>query len=152
MSISPARILSFIVLLTASLGGASVLAGGQSLISTNSDHVAIQGYDPVAYFTDGKAMMGSADHSYQFDGAIWHFASDVHRALFIADPDRYMPQYGGFCANTVANNGGLTVANPNAWVVVEGKLYMFAGAKFYGGWTPTDISAADLNWQSRTGQ
>src|SRR5215470_6626672 len=82
LSISPARILSFIVLLTASLGGASVLAGGQSLISTNSDHVAIQGYDPVAYFTDGKAMMGSADHSYQFDGATWHFASDVHRALF----------------------------------------------------------------------
>jgi hypothetical protein len=148
-----ARILLLVVLVaTASIGGKFAFAGGQSLIASNSDHVAILGYDSVAYFTDKQAVVGSAKYSYKFDDVTWLFSSDAHRILFIANPEHYMPQYGGFCAGSMSSSGGLVVANPKAWVIVGDKLYMFAGAKFYGPWTAQEIAAADQNWRSRTGQ
>ena len=61
--------------------------------------IAIQGYDPVAYFTDGQAVKGSDAFAYEWLGAIWHFASAEHRDLFAADPVRYAPQFGGYCAD-----------------------------------------------------
>jgi hypothetical protein len=66
-----------------------------------------------------------------------------------ADPDRYAPQYGGYCAGSMAM-GELSVANPTAWTIVNGKLYMFAGTRFSGPFTTGEIAAADANWRSRT--
>ena len=123
----------------------------QTLIASDMNHIAIKGYDPVAYFTDGKAVMGSKEFSYAWDDAVWQFASAQHREMFVGNPDAYMPQYGGYCASSMAS-GGLTVANPEAWVIVDGKLYMFAGAKYYGGWSANDVAQADSQWRKRTGQ
>jgi hypothetical protein len=138
---------SFLLLSMAPTAG----AGEQKLIATDLNHVAIQGYDTVAYFADGKAVKGSSQFEYVWGDAKWQFASAAHRDLFAADPERYAPQYGGFCANAM-ENGELSIANPTTWTIVDGKLYMFAGKKLIGGWYAADTALADQRWRSRTGQ
>ena len=86
--------------------------------------VAIKGYDPVAYFTDNKAVEGSATYSHRWLGAEWHFASARNRDLFIADPGKYAPQYGGYCADGVSFGTVTTNIDPNAWRIIDGKLYL----------------------------
>ena len=87
------------------------------------DGVAIRGYDPVAYFTDGKPVQGSDAYVSDWNGARWKFASAAHRDLFMADPMKYAPQYGGYCAYGTAK-GHLAPTQPAAWAVVDGKLYL----------------------------
>jgi|RhiMetStandDraft_4_1073278.scaffolds.fasta_scaffold243549_1 hypothetical protein len=103
-------------------------ADGAKPVAAGPDRVAIRGYDTVAYFTDGKATKGSSSFEYAWDDAKWRFASADHRDMFIADPDRYAPQFGGFCAGAITG-GVLMPANPEAWVIVGGKLYMVAGSQ-----------------------
>lgn len=115
-----------------------------------TNHVAIQGYDVVAYFTDGKPTKGSRDISMPFDDSRWQFANASHKEMFAADPERYMPQYGGACAGGMAM--GVSVpANPENWVIVDGKLYMVAGGPAdLEGWkahAAENIAAADQNWK-----
>lgn len=86
--------------------------------------VAIKGYDPVAYFTKNEAVEGSADYSYRWLGATWHFASAENRDLFIKDPGKYAPQYGGYCADGVSFGTVTTNVDPKAWRIIEGKLYI----------------------------
>ena len=107
--------------------------------------VAIKGYDPVAYFTDGKAVRGSEAISYDWLGATWQFSSDEHRRLFSASPVSYAPQYGGLCAEGVAAHGEATVSiNPESWQIIDGKLYLSAGAHFQD--RALDVAAAERNW------
>jgi len=103
-------------------------ADGAKLVAAGPDRVAIQGYDTVAYFTDGKATKGSSSFEYVWDDAKWQFASLVYRDMFIANPDRYAPQFGGFCAGAITS-GSLVPANPEAWAIVDGQLYMVAGSQ-----------------------
>jgi YHS domain-containing protein len=86
--------------------------------------LAIQGYDPVAYFTDGKPTRGLAEIEYTWDDHRYRFASAAHREQFKADPVRYAPQFGNFCAMALSK-GEIIVANPENWLVSEGKLYVF---------------------------
>ena len=96
--------------------------------SAASEHVAIQGYDVVSYFTDGKPVKGDPAHVVALDDAKWWFKDAAHQAMFTADPERYLPQYGGFCAGGMAM--GVSVpANPDNWVIVDGKLYMVSGTR-----------------------
>ena len=108
-------------------------------------NVAIEGYDPVAYFTEGKATKGSERYSYEWLGASWHFASDEHRRLFEADPISYAPQFGGLCAEGMAYNEMTVNIEPEVWQIIDGKLYITAGAAF-----GEDMSAikpkAEENW------
>lgn len=153
--------LRYVVLTLALLVPATMAAGadGKSLVAAGADRVAIQGYDTVAYFTDGKAIKGSSAYEYSWDDAKWHFASAAHRDLFIADPDRYMPQFGGFCAGRMAD-ALLVPANPETWAIVDGKLYMNAGgAADLAEWksdAAENIKQANLHWPtveaSPTGQ
>src|SRR5262245_30541019 len=99
-------------------------AGAEDLIS-QSGGVAIRGYDTVGYFTDAKAVKGSDAFSYEWLGATWHFASAEHRDLFAADPVKYAPQYGGYCSGAMVD-GFTANANPEAWRIVDGKLYLNA--------------------------
>jgi YHS domain-containing protein len=92
-------------------------------ISTDTQKIAIQGYDPVAYFTEGKPIKGSRDFEYQWQGARWLFASPRHLELFSTRPESYAPQFGGFCAGAIAD-GVLARPDPEAWVIVDGKLYL----------------------------
>lgn len=85
--------------------------------------VAIEGYDPVAYFTEGKPVKGSKQHTFDWRGAQWRFSSAAHRDAFAADPERYAPQYGGYCAFAVAH-GDTASIDPDAWTIVDGRLYL----------------------------
>ena len=86
--------------------------------------LAIKGYDPVAYFTDGKPTRGAPEFEYQWDEHRYRFASAEHRDLFKADPVHYAPQFGNFCAMALAL-GKVVVANPENWLVSDNKLYVF---------------------------
>jgi YHS domain-containing protein len=86
--------------------------------------LAIKGYDPVAYFTDGKPVRGAAEFEYEWDDHRWRFASAEHRDLFKASPVKYAPQFGNYCAMALALNQ-VVVADPENWLISEGKLYVF---------------------------
>ena len=89
--------------------------------------VALWGYDPVSYFTAGRPEQGSAQFSFRFDDTTYWFASEEHRKMFVAEPGRFAPQFKGFCTLSVVR--GLKIeADPEAWVIWNGKLYVF-GAK-----------------------
>lgn len=86
--------------------------------------LAIDGYDPVAFYTDGKPMPGSPDFEFQYAGAIWRFCNIGNREAFAARPDVYMPQFGGYDPLGVAH--GVAVAgNPSVWSITGGRLFLF---------------------------
>lgn len=87
------------------------------------DGVAIQGYDPVAYFTVGEAMRGDVKHATTYNGVTWHFASPENMAMFQENPEQYMPAFGGFCA-TGAAKGAKVAADPTVWQIENGTLYL----------------------------
>ena len=111
----------------------AALAGGQALALSaraadgSETRIALNGYDPVAYFTDGKAMRGDPQFHYVWDGAVYHFASARNLALFRTDPDRYLPQYGSLCTASLAG-GHKYAADPKNWLVHDGRLYLFGSA------------------------
>ena len=88
--------------------------------------VALKGYDPVSYFTDGRPEKGSSEFTFAFDDTTYWFKSAEHRTLFAADPEHYAPQFDGYCAVQVSR-GHKVEADPEAWTITNGKLYVFAG-------------------------
>lgn len=84
---------------------------------------ALRGYDVVAYFTENKAVKGDSDFKYDYKGAHWYFASLKNKNLFKADPEKYMPQYGGYCAYAMSR-GDFVSISPTAFYKVDGKLYL----------------------------
>ena len=106
------------------IGGVSAFADD----SVNTGYfggVAIMGYDTVAYFTEGKAVKGSDEFSYDWLGTPWHFASKKHQEMFMSEPDKYAPQFGGYCAPEVAVTGTATInVDPEAFKIIDGKLYL----------------------------
>lgn len=110
--------------------------------------LAIEGYDAVAYFTDGKPVQGSKEYEHSWRGAIWRFASAVHRDAFAADPEKYAPQYGGYCAYAVAK-GTTASIDPTQWTVHEGRLYLNYDRKIQATWLEDKagyIAKANENW------
>jgi YHS domain-containing protein len=109
----------------ASLMVLTPLAAAEEFVNTGYfGDVAIKGYDPVAYFTQSEAVEGSEQYSYRWLGATWHFASAENRDLFVRDPIKYAPQYGGLCADGVSFGTITTNIDPKAWRILEGKLYL----------------------------
>lgn len=114
--------------------------------------VAIKGYDPVAYFTAGAPTVGSAEHATTWHGAEWRFATADNLAAFEADPEKYAPQYGGYCAWGLAAKGKLFPIDPTAWKVVDEKLYLNFNADVQQTWlsdTTAFIESADEKWEAR---
>ena len=143
------------------IGTALVLLGGgyaaQSFLSQDytaawyetDAGVAIGGIDPVGYFTEGAPVSGSAAHSLDWGGTTWHFASAENRDAFAAEPERYAPQYGGYCAWAVGARKALAPTDPEQWAVVDGKLYLNYSASVQEKWkadVPGFIVKADQNW------
>ena len=117
-------------------------------INKNPAGVALKGYDPVAYFTEGKPVKGLNDFTYEWMGAEWHFSSAANRELFIASPEKYAPQYGGYCAYAVSR-GHTADISPNYWKVVAGRLYLNNGWLAERLWKlsiPENIEKANQNW------
>ena len=110
--------------------------------------VAIDGTDPVAYFTEGKPVKGKAAHTASWNGVNWRFASADNKAAFEADPAKYAPQYGGYCAWAVSQ-GYTASTDPDAWKIVDGKLYLNYSKGVQRRWekdVPGHITSADGNW------
>jgi hypothetical protein len=112
--------------------------------------LAISGYDPVAYFTEAKPVPGVAEFEYVWHDARWRFATSAHRDLFTGDPDRYAPQYDGYCSNGMRKGKGhKDRVNPEAWVIVDGKLYLMHTMASRESWLENvteHIKLGDQNW------
>ncbi len=100
-----------------------------SLLLFSADNVAIMGYDTVAYFTEGQPTNGKKEFAFSWNDAQWRFANARNRDLFAAKPERYAPQFGGFCAASLTR-GKVKVTDPEAWAIVDGKLYLSSSKKF----------------------
>lgn len=110
--------------------------------------VAIDGYDPVAYFTDGMPVEGNKAYSFEWNAATWRFASAAHRDLFAQAPEKYAPQYGGYCAWAVAQ-GSTADIDPEAWKIEDGRLFLNYSLEVQKKWSadiPGNIAKADENW------
>ena len=110
--------------------------------------LAVSGYDPVAYFTEGKPVEGSAAFEHKWNGATWRFANAKNLEAFKADPEAYAPQYGGYCAWAVSQ-GYTASSDPNAWRIVGKKLYLNYDREVQQMWEKDaagNIVKADQNW------
>lgn len=119
----------------------------------NSIHAGLgaKGYDPVAYFTDGRPVQGRKELSYDWNGVTWLFATAAHRDAFTANPEKYAPQYGGFCSWGVAQGKLFDVDPVNAWKIVDDKLYMNFNADIHATWEkdiPGFVRKGNTNWPS----
>ena len=124
----------------------SVLAGKPLILSTQDG--AIEGYDPVAYFTQAKPVKGSDEYSFEWNGATFKFSSQEHLDLFEAAPEKYTPQYGGYCAYAVSE-GATASTVPEAWTIVDDKLYLNFSLGVRNLWSkdiPGRVARADANW------
>jgi YHS domain-containing protein len=136
------------LVLGATILSAAPVAAADLPIEKDAQGVAIHGFDPVAYFTAGKAVPGKAEWSTKWQGAEWRFASAEDRDLFVKSPEKYAPQYGGHCAYGMAL-GHLAPTDPKAWKVVDGKLYLNFNKDVQAQWqkdTAGWIPKADKNW------
>jgi YHS domain-containing protein len=110
--------------------------------------VAIRGYDPVAYFTDGGPVQGSQTYSADWHGAEWWFETEENRTAFLSAPDRFAPQFGGFALEAVANGNGFA-GNPEVFKILEGRLYLSRSPKSQSLWLRNPdgyIRAAEQAW------
>lgn len=111
-------------------------------------NVAIKGYDPVAYFKQNKAVEGSKEYEAQWMGATWRFSSAANLQTFQQEPERFAPQYGGYCAFAVAKDS-LAGIDPEQFTIVDDKLYLNYSAKIQKQWLADRdafIEKADTNW------
>lgn len=139
--------LLFLFVITATT---AVFAAGKDPINSNWRGLAIDGYDVVAYFTKGKPTKGSSDFETTYQEATWRFESQANLDAFKSNPDRYIPQYGGYCAWAVSQ-GTTADTNPNNWKIVDDKLYLNYNTKIQKKWEadiPGFIEAANANWPS----
>ena len=117
-------------------------------VDMDKNGTALKGHDPVAYFTDGKPTMGSTDYTASADGATYYFASAGNRDQFLADPIKYTPEYGGYCALGVTRSMKIT-GDPKAWKIVADKLYINSSPNALVRWSediPGNIKKADEAW------
>jgi len=109
---------------------------------------ALDGYDAVAYFTEGAPVKGDNQYTHDYNGARWKFSSAENRDAFAADPEQYAPQYGGYCAWALSE-GYTARGNPKNWRIVDGKLYVNYNKTIQDRWEkdiPGHIEKADGNW------
>ncbi len=135
------------LLFVLSLAAAPVQAKNPVYTGTFSS-LAVSGYDPVAYFKAGNPVEGSAKHELKWNGATWRFASAANLAAFKANPQKFAPQYGGYCAWAVSQ-GYTASTDPTAWRIVDNKLYLNYSHGVQRQWEediPGNIAKGDKNW------
>lgn len=127
---------------------ASMTAGNPQAINRDRSGLAIDGYDPVAYFVDGRPMRGRADIEHVWNGTRYRFATETNRERFAKNPEAFVPQYGGFCSYAVSR-GYTANIDPLAWTIVDGKLYLNYSIRVQRTWEEDasgNIRRADANW------
>ena len=129
-----------------------------TLTFVGEDNVAMAGYDVVNYFTDHAAKKGSSDYAVKHDGATYYFASEEHKNMFSANPDKFLPAYGGYCAFAMGMKNATVPSNPDTYKIVDGKLFVFFNDLYEGEnfntlvpWNEDEANIkkmADTNWQA----
>jgi YHS domain-containing protein len=142
--------MTIIRLLLALFAGAFVAATPAQAQSSTEPAPALRGMDVVSYFQPGGPVKGEAAIRHDFDGARYLFSSAQNKAAFVADPDRYLPQFSGLCTTGIAA-GKEFRGDPNTWKIVDGKLYLFHSGpvRDRGESDPTTLSRAQQNWAAR---
>jgi YHS domain-containing protein len=142
------RLAAAVALVTGVVPAAPALAAGTE-VNVTITGLALRGYDPVAYFTDGKPVIGDYTITAQHEGATYRFASEDHKALFLKEPAKYLPEYGGFCAYGTAK-GVKVDGDPTVWKIVDNKLYLNLAPAVATRWDqdiPDNIKIADEKWK-----
>jgi YHS domain-containing protein len=119
-------------------------------VHATAQGIAIGGYDTVAYFTDGRPVLGSAEFAHRWNGVTWRFASADARDRFAADPEAYAPRFGGYCAWAISQNY-IAPGDPLIWRIVDGQLYLNFNARARELWEadrPAAIARGHANWPS----
>jgi YHS domain-containing protein len=122
--------------------------GGLAAGESPSDALAIKGYDTVAYFTEDNALKGNESLTFKWHEMTWYFLSKENRDLFSASPEKYAPQYDGYCAWAMTESRK-AITDPEVWKIVDGKLYLNCSKEAYEKWSrdiPGNIKKADENW------
>jgi YHS domain-containing protein len=149
------RLKFFLVLTITTLGLSSFAQDGTATRKKHfnlDDGVAIDGYDPVAYFNSDKAIKGNKNLAVYFQGATYHFSSVENKEAFKKNPSAYEPQYGGWCAYAMGKNGEKVSVDPETFKIINGKLYLFYNRAFNNtlkSWNknePALKTNADENW------
>jgi hypothetical protein len=121
--------------------------GPKPPINMGAGELALKGYDVVAY-ANGKAMKGEPEHAYRWQGAVWQFANAGNRARFVQAPEKYAPQFGGYCAWAISR-GYTADVDPEVFEIVEGKLYLIYSKSVQLRWDQDvtgNIAKAEANW------
>ena len=144
-----------VFLLIAAVMSASWLSSAAADSSTapvapvnTTDGLALKGYDPVAYFTEGQPTKGADQYSFPWKGVTYRFAAAENLQRFKADPEKYLPQYGGYCAYAMSLDR-IADIDPFRWAIVDGKLYLNNGFIAQDLWSLNksgNIASADHNW------
>ncbi len=134
----------------------SIMSLAQDAVPTKeynlTDGIAIKGYDPVAYFTEKRAVKGIEKYSYTHNGAKYYFSSEANKAAYIAMSESYEPQYGGWCAYAMGEAGEKVEIDPKNFKITNGKLYLFYNFYFTNTltlWNKNETNLrkqADINW------
>jgi YHS domain-containing protein len=137
------------VVLFAGISGSAIGASVAPVPAVNTtDDVGLKGYDPVAYFTRGEPTPGVDQYTYRWKGVFYRFASAEDLGLFKANPEKYLPQYGGYCAFAISLNR-IADIDPSEWTIVDGKLYLNNGLFAQSLWSLNksgNIASGDRNW------
>lgn len=145
----------FLTALTAMLLTATTIAQtGERVKQFNlgNDHIAINGYDPVAYFTENKAKEGNKSIKADYEGVTYYFTSEKDKSLFTTHPRKYEPEYGGWCAYAMGAKGEKVEVDPETFKIINGKLYLFYNRFFNNtlkSWNKDEANLkkkADINW------
>lgn len=143
---------NILILFTAFLSVTAFAQGSRAQFNLENK-TAIQGYDPVAYFIQKKAVKGKTSIAANYEGVIYNFSSQSNKDIFLKDPAGYEPQYGGWCAFAMGDSGKKVEINPETFKVMDGKLYLFYNAYFNNtlkSWNKDEINLkkkADNNWK-----
>ena len=132
----------------------AALAAQDAPVNLGRGSLAVHGYDVVAYVTDGAAVRGRPEFEHRWNRGVWRFASAAHRDEFARDPERYAPQFGGYCAWAVSR-GYTADIDPAAWRIVEGKLYLNYSKQVQRMWERDvrgNIQKGEANWPGVLGK
>lgn len=136
----------FLLVIALLLQGAAVLGQNPAIFSNKKG--AVNGYDVVAYFTDAKAVPGDAKYVADWNSVKWYFSSKEHLEAFRSEPEKYAPQFGGYCAYGTSQ-GYKVPTSPDAWTIVDGKLYLNYSTEVKKRWSKDRdalIEKANSNW------
>jgi hypothetical protein len=135
-------------LIAVSAVAATARAGSRPAVNVSRGQLALHGYDPVAYFTEGRPIEGTGSFEHRWNGAVWRFATAQNRDVFAKDPARYAPEFGGYCAWAVSR-GYTARVDPSAWRIVDGRLYLNYSKRVQKLWeedVPGNIAKGRRNW------